>query len=171
MRKTILAVAAATLLPLASASANEAMSATVTNLDGEGMGTVTFEPTPSGMLVLTLEVDGLPEGVRAFHVHETGECDAATEFKSAGGHYAGGKAHGVLVEDGPHPGDFPNVYVPESGMLRVQFFTDRLSVGSEGTNPLADEDGSAVIFHSGADDYESQPAGAAGSRIACGVIN
>jgi Cu-Zn family superoxide dismutase len=35
---------------------------------------------------------------------------------------------------------------------------------------LFDADGAAVVIHSGADDYRSQPSGAAGPRIACGVI-
>ena len=39
-----------------------------------------------------------------------------------------------------------------------------------GEAPLDDEDGSALMIHSGADDYASQPSGDAGSRIACGVI-
>jgi len=37
-------------------------------------------------------------------------------------------------------------------------------------NRLLDDDGSAIIIHDGADDYESQPTGNAGGRIACGPI-
>jgi Cu-Zn family superoxide dismutase len=33
-----------------------------------------------------------------------------------------------------------------------------------------DADGSAIVIHSGKDDYKSDPAGDAGSRIACGVV-
>ena len=35
---------------------------------------------------------------------------------------------------------------------------------------LLDEDGSAVVIHAAADDYQTDPAGNAGDRIACGVI-
>ena len=35
---------------------------------------------------------------------------------------------------------------------------------------LFDDDGAAIVIHEGADDYKSDPAGAAGPRIACGVI-
>jgi Cu-Zn family superoxide dismutase len=35
---------------------------------------------------------------------------------------------------------------------------------------MNDEDGSAFIVHAGTDDYASQPSGAAGDRIACGVF-
>jgi Cu-Zn family superoxide dismutase len=33
-----------------------------------------------------------------------------------------------------------------------------------------DDDGSALVIHAKADDYKSDPAGEAGDRIACGVI-
>jgi Cu-Zn family superoxide dismutase len=33
-----------------------------------------------------------------------------------------------------------------------------------------DADGSAIVMHMKGDDYKSQPSGAAGGRIACGVI-
>ena len=36
---------------------------------------------------------------------------------------------------------------------------------------LMDADGSALIIHAKADDYESQPSGAAGPREACAVIS
>jgi len=35
---------------------------------------------------------------------------------------------------------------------------------------LLDADGSALVIHAAPDDYRSQPAGAAGDRIACAVI-
>jgi Cu-Zn family superoxide dismutase len=37
-------------------------------------------------------------------------------------------------------------------------------------NSLLGGSGAAVVVHSGADDYKSQPSGDAGDRIACGVI-
>lgn len=146
------------------------MSADVINLDGEPVGVVEFSKTPSGITHIAVKLEGMPPGAHGFHVHETGVCDATDGFKSAGGHYAGGKKHGILVEGGPHPGDLPNIHVAKDGILVQQLFTDQLTVGSDGENPLADEDGSAIMIHSGPDDYQSQPAGNAGERIACGVI-
>lgn len=42
------------------------------------------------------------------------------------------------------------------------FFTDRFRV--------EDVIGKAIIIHQGPDDYQSQPSGNAGKRIACGII-
>jgi Cu-Zn family superoxide dismutase len=35
---------------------------------------------------------------------------------------------------------------------------------------IEDRDGAALMIHANPDDYESQPTGNAGDRIACGVI-
>lgn len=40
----------------------------------------------------------------------------------------------------------------------------------DGKSLLMDEDGSALVIHAQKDDYRSDPAGNAGDRIACGVI-
>jgi Cu-Zn family superoxide dismutase len=169
MTKTFLALLlAGCAVPAAQAQAVSA-SANMIDLEEREVGTVTFTATRSGMLRVTLELTDLPPGPHGFHVHETGECSIPGGFKSAGGHYADEASHGVESEDGPHPGDFPNIHVAENGVVKVEFFTDRLSLG-DGDNSLMDADGSAVVVHSGADDYTSQPAGDAGDRIACGVV-
>jgi len=36
---------------------------------------------------------------------------------------------------------------------------------------VLDADGAAVVMHQGVDDYATDPAGAAGDRIACGVVS
>ena len=165
---------AALVLPLALAPpAGHALAADavarVQNAEGEEIGTVEFTATASGALHVVWMLEGLPEGVRGVHVHETGDCSAA-DFSSAGGHLAGSREHGVLVEGGPHPGDFPNAHVGADGMLAAEYFNDLLTLESEGEGAMLDADGAAVIVHAGADDYESQPSGDAGDRLACGVV-
>ncbi len=117
---------------------------------------------------LVAELENLPPGEHAFHLHETGDC--APGFKRAGGHFnPTGKKHGFHNEGGYHLGDMPNITVPASGSLTVSYFLPGLSVcGADG--PLLDEDGAAAIIHLGADDYQTDPAGNAGERIACGVL-
>jgi Cu-Zn family superoxide dismutase len=163
-------LAAAALAFPVSALAQQSATANVIDADGAQIGTVTFNATKSGMLHVVAELTDLPPGPHGFHVHEAGECDAEGGFESAGGHYAGDMDHGVMAEGGPHPGDFPNVNVGQDGVLKAEFFTERLSLEEGGDNPLLDEDGSSVVVHSGPDDYASQPSGDAGDRIACGVI-
>ncbi len=169
MKTAAVAVATILLLPAAARAQDASATASMFDAQGQSVGTVTFSETKSGLLHVFVEIAGVQPGAHGFHVHETGKCDAADGFKSAGGHLAGGKDHGVLVEGGPHAGDFPNVHAGQDGVVKAEFFTDRLTLG-DGGNGLMDQDGSAVVLHSGPDDYTSQPAGDAGDRIACGVV-
>ncbi|MFP3942527.1 MAG: superoxide dismutase family protein [Alphaproteobacteria bacterium] len=159
-----LALVAAMFLPnAAAADAGDKAVANLQNEDGESVGTVELEQTLHGTL-LHVQLDNLPAGTHAFHVHETGKCEPP--FTSAGGHFNPRNAkHGYRAVGGPHAGDFPNIHVPENGKLEVEYYNHLLI-----TDQLFDEDGSAVVIHKGPDDYETDPAGAAGVRIACGVI-
>lgn len=100
---------------------------------------------------------------------KTGQCDTP-DFKSAGGHYnPTGNQHGWGNPEGHHAGDLPNAHVHEDGRLAIEYFTNAVTLG-EGNTTLFDGDGSAIVMHAGADDYQTDPAGDAGARIACGVI-
>ncbi len=174
--KTIAAVAAgAALAAFAAAPAvaqgdmgTPAATASLKSSDGKDVGTVDVFETPHGLLV-QLDAMGLPQGGHGFHIHTTGKCDAP-DFKSAGGHFNPADAkHGILSEGGPHAGDMPNIFVGDDGKARVDVFVADVSV-SGGDNALLDDDGAAFMIHSGTDDYKSDPAGDAGNRIACGVV-
>ncbi|MDO5646675.1 superoxide dismutase family protein [Paracoccus sp. (in: a-proteobacteria)] len=152
-------------LTLAGAAQADTFSATVTGADGTNHGLVTAAETPSGVMHLLLKLTGLPQGSLAVHIHETGACDGP-DFQTAGGHLAvEGQDHGVMAVNGPHVGDLPNIHVPASGDVTVEYFAPDLSV-----DLLMDDDGSAFMIHAHADDHTSQPAGDAGTRIACGVF-
>ena len=143
-------------------------SADLQNPDGEQVGTVNLTQVPDGVLMAVM-LEGLPEGTHAFHIHETGKCEPP--FKSAGGHFNPTEAeHGLLNEAGMHAGDLPNIVMPE-GKLELQYFNPRVSLIEGNENNLLDEDGAAIVIHRGAHDYESNPAGKAGKRIACGVLD
>lgn len=141
-------------------------SATFVNRGGDEVGTATLTDTGKGVLIET-SVKGLPPAQWiAFHIHEGTACDAKAEFKSAGGHYNPTNAeHGYLSEKGPHAGDLPNLYTGTDGSLHAESFAPMVSL--EGENAIK---GKALVIHAGKDDYTSQPAGDAGSRIACAVI-
>lgn len=170
MNRMILATAAVLALAAPASAQGVSASAAMKGADGADAGTVTFNQTKSGLLHIIVEMTSVPPGSHGMHIHEKGACDAAGGFESAGGHYAGDKEHGVNNANGPHPGDLPNVHVGDNGVLKVELFTDRLSLGEGGTNPLLDADGSSVVLHAEPDDYASDPAGHSGTRIACGVI-
>ena len=163
-------VLSATLLSAAAAvRAQDGVSVELRDAGGAVVGEATLRSTPAGVHI-DARFTALPAGTHGFHLHESGRCDPADGFESAGGHLAGDREHGFLVEGGPHPGDMPNIHVPESGELRVEVINARVTLDAEGDGALLDADGSALMIHSGADDYESQPSGDAGSRIACGEI-
>jgi Cu-Zn family superoxide dismutase len=167
-----LAGTAATATPSKDAQKTAApeVRANMIGVDGAPLGIVTLRETPSGVLVTT-DLKGLPEGDRGFHFHEKGVCNPADKFASAGGHFAAGSdKHGLMVEGGPHGGDMPNQHVGADGVLKTQILNTGVTLG-KGSKTLKDADGSALVIHSGADDYVSQPSGDAGSRIACAVIS
>jgi superoxide dismutase, Cu-Zn family len=168
----VAAALAIVTLPIAAHAQDKPAMATAKMMDKDGkeIGTVTFKDTSSGQVQIIAEMAGIPAGAHGFHVHETGKCDAAGGFESAGAHYAGGMKHGFMAEGGPHAGDLPNVHATADGVIKVEFFTDRLSLREGGKNPLKDADGSAIVLHAQPDDYSSQPSGESGDRIACGVI-
>ena len=165
-RLLVAASVAALTAPLwADGVMEELASADVSGADQELTGSVTLNQTGSGMVLVRIDLSGVPEGEHGVHLHETGDC-SASDFTSAGGHIAGDRSHGFLTEGGPHPGDMPNMTVGADGILKADVFLNFLEFDSM----IMDTDGAAFIVHSGADDYTSQPAGDAGSRIACGVF-
>ncbi|MET1754775.1 superoxide dismutase family protein [Novosphingobium sp. RD2P27] len=143
--------------------------ASVIGADGRDHGVVTLKDTPHGVLVTT-NLNGLPEGEHGFHFHEKGMCEPQQKFTTAGGHYApGGSKHGFMVEQGPHGGDMPNQHVGASGKLVSEVLNTGVTL-ADGPRTLFDMDGSALVIHAKPDDYKSQPSGDAGDRIACAVL-
>lgn len=141
-------------------------TASLTGLDGDDVGTVTFTQGPNGVLV-SAEVTGLSPGAHGFHIHETGAC--TPDFAAAGGHFnPGGEGHGFMHEEGSHAGDLPNIHAAQDGSARADYFTDAITLDPEPEHSLFDADGSAIIVHAKPDSYGDDPA--AGDRIACGVV-
>ena len=134
-------------------------------LDGEEVGTAMLADTPTGLL-LRVEARGVSHGFHGVHLHETGLCEPAEGFKTAGGHAnPAGAEHGYLVDGGSHAGDLPNAYAHQEGHIRTDLHKAGVAISD-----VSDEDGFAVMIHSGADDYESQPSGDAGDRVACAAF-
>jgi len=120
-------------------------------------GTVKFYPMGKHVLVVA-DICGLPEndtGIFALHIHMGSNC-CGEDFSETGGHYD--------LYDNPHPlhaGDLPPL-LSCNGRAFLAVLTGRFAV--------KEVLGRTVVIHRDADDFHTQPAGNAGSKIACGVI-
>lgn len=132
----------------------------------EVTGTVTFEELPDGRVRVVAHLTGLEPGLRGFHIHEFGDC-SAPDASSAGSHFnPAGVEHGGPDDDVQHAGDLGNLEVGEDGVAHKEMIVDFISL-MEGERAIV---GRSVIVHADPDDLTSQPTGAAGARLACGVI-
>ena len=157
----------AVLLGLAMPASAQTAKAVLKDQKGVDVGTVDLTQTPAGVM-LKLSLKGVPAGERAFHIHGVGKCEAP--FASAGGHFnPGGHKHGLLVGQG-HAGDMPNLHVPAGGVLEVEILNAAVTLEKGKPNSLFQDGGTSIVIHAGKDDYKSDPAGNAGDRIACGII-
>lgn len=143
----------------------------VINSGGHELGTVTINDVENGVNLI-LDITSIPAGPHAIHFHQTGACDTP-DFTSSGGHYNPKSVeHGHIGTSGPHAGDMENFNAPQSGVVKLTIPNPQVSLSDRHEfSPLLDADGTALVIHAGADDYKSQPSGAAGARIACAVIS
>jgi len=127
-------------------------------------GKVTFTKMPDGVKVVA-DIDGLTPGKHGFHIHEKGDCSAA-DASSAGGHFnPTHMPHGGPDSPKRHVGDLGNIEADAAGHAHFERVDNVIQL--DGPNSVI---GRAVIVHADADDFVSQPAGNAGARVGCGVI-
>lgn len=128
------------------------------------VGVVTFTQVIGGIRVVA-RIEGLTPGEHGFHIHEFGDCSAANG-SSAGGHFnPAGCEHGAPESSPRHAGDLGNLTANEQGVAIYDRVDQALAF--DGQNSII---GRGLIVHEKADDLKSQPTGAAGARVACGVI-
>ena len=159
--------------PAPRAVAAEPLRATaqIIDLSGRTIGSAQLTEAAGGGVNIAMAAHSLPQGQLAWHIHQVGTCTPADQFASAGSHFNPlNKAHGFEHTGGHHAGDLPNLNVSEAGVVRTRVTTPNITLMQGTTTSVFDADGSALIIHSKADDYTSQPAGDAGTRIACAVI-
>ncbi len=118
-----------------------------------------------GGSILVTEIYGIPKetedecgGFHGFHIHEGASCtgNAADPFADTGMHYdPQGKPHPC------HAGDLPPV-LSNDGIVWSVVYTDRFYP--------EEVIGKTIVLHEKADDFQTQPSGNSGSKIACGEI-
>ncbi len=120
-------------------------------------GLVRFYQRRHGVLV-EANIQGLPAtetGFFSFHIHAGGSC-TGDGFADTGSHYN--------PTDAPHPshaGDLPPLL-----SCRMNAYSAVLT----GRFRVAEIIGRTVVIHDSADDFSTQPAGNAGTKIGCGMI-
>ncbi len=130
-------------------------------------GTATFVQAYGKVkMILDLYIPSKANSSVAVHLHEMGDC--GNMGKDAHGHWnPTNQSHGKWGSASFHLGDIGNVALDAQGHGKMELVTSLWSIGDNANNSIL---GRSVIVHSGTDDYVSQPAGNAGSRIGCGVI-
>src|SRR2546423_13721264 len=137
---------------------------------GAAVGTAQLWQDANGTVNVEISSLTLPAGTHGIHFHDVVKCEGPA-FSTAGGHYNPmGMEHGLQNPKGPHAGDNPNIVIAASGVGRVSFTTNRVTL-TPGPTTLFDADGSALIIHANADDQVTNPSGNSGGRIACGVVS
>lgn len=127
-------------------------------------GIVVFSGGGSSVDVHVTATGLLPGSIHGFHVHDIGNC-ASADFMSAGDHFnPTHKPHGA--QDKPHhAGDMPSLLADPGGKIDTRFTLEGVTLG--GVDGFV---GHSVILHASADNFDAQPSGNSGARIACGVI-
>ncbi len=136
--------------------------ATVMPVGDSGVsGSVTFTKATNAVSIEG-QFEGLEPGKHGFHIHQYGDC-RAEDATSAGGHFnPDGHDHAGPEDEMRHMGDLGNIEADENGSASIN--------ATDTVIDLQQILGRGLVIHSGEDDLTSQPTGAAGSRVACGVI-
>ena len=122
----------------------------------------------NGVVTLTANISGLKPGLHGIHIHEKADC-SSPDGKSAGGHWNPTfKNHGKGGDSNCHRGDIDNFEADENGNGKIIFATSEWCINcDDATKNIV---GKGLIVHQDADDFQTQPAGNSGSRVACGSI-
>ncbi len=161
------AVAAPVTAPVVAAPAAAlGASATIKARSGSRVtGSVKFAGSAGGKTRVLVQLTGLSPGGHGLHLHEKGDC-SAPDAASAGGHWNPMSTdHGAPGAPAHHAGDLGNVVADASG--KVEAMLESTDFALEGPMGVV---GRSVVVHEKSDDGKSQPAGASGPRVGCGVV-
>ncbi len=127
-------------------------------------GIVTFRETKNGV-IMTAKINNLPQSNNkckgrffGFHIHEGTSCTGNLEDE-----FANAKSH-LNPTSCPHPfhiGDLPPL-IENNGFAYMSVLINKFKI--------KDILGKVIIIHDSPDDFNTQPSGNSGTKIACGKI-
>lgn len=143
---------------------------------GQPRGQAVLTAVPDGVEIV-VNAEGLTPGLHGLHIHANGKCAPGPDpagktiaFGAAGGHFdpeATGR-HGHPEQDTQrHAGDAPNLLADAQGKGMLRFTNPQVSLLPGAKNSVL---GRSLVIHADVDDYRTNPAGNAGGRVLCGVI-
>jgi superoxide dismutase, Cu-Zn family len=148
--------------PIGKAVLDSKSSSTVT-------GTVEFAENKKGWLIVHASISGATPGDHGIHIHAVGDC-SDPDAKKAGDHFnPTGDPHGDPNTAKHHAGDLGNLVADSSG--KAEFEITLKAPAHHGFKNWTDVVGKSIVVHETKDDLKTQPSGASGKRVACGVIN
>lgn len=138
---------------------------------GTNIGKILIQDSSFGGILITPQLNTLPQGAHGFHIHTMPSC-APTEADghvvvagAAGGHYdpAHTNSHAGPYKEG-HLGDLPILVVNGEQQATLPMLAPRVKI--------SDLHGHTLMIHMGGDNYSDIPApnGGGGVRLACGII-
>jgi superoxide dismutase, Cu-Zn family len=152
----------------ATAGFGQSAHADIVNTQGQKIGTAEIHPSGSGIQI-NIKVSQLTPGMHGIHVHNVGKCEGPA-FATAGPHFdPTSKHHGKDNPEGPHAGDLLMLKVSADGVGKASLLDPNATL-ADGPNSIFHDGGTSLVVHADPDDYETDPAGNSGARIACGVI-
>jgi Cu-Zn family superoxide dismutase len=164
---TLRSLLPAALFSIAAFAASKPVTVELKDAKGQSVGTAVISEVKGGTGVnIKINFMNLTPGDHALHIHQNPACEAP--FTSAGPHFnPDKKQHGLDNPQGPHAGDMPNFTADDKGKAKKTITDPRVNMDDNDHSVF----GHALVIHAKADDLKTDPAGNAGDRIACGVIN
>lgn len=138
----------------------------------EVFGVALVTETNKGDVTIEASVEGLTDGCHGFHVHLYGDEVGADDGTAAAGHWNPNEnPHSAPDEVIRHVGDLGNICSTNGKASYSKTFAssdpERPAIVGDFVNSII---GRSFVIHRDPDDLTSQPTGAAGPRVAIGII-